>query len=157
MKSYCANMISESAPKRVTTMPAKGSNARRAVPRAMPRILPKKKKRFRLDRELKLDRYDQKLLDAAVLKQAIDDIRIRVDRVPRKERRACTRLILKGARWLFTNPHPGHVFSPVRIAERLGVDYRRLALCVFESLPSARQDKILKALRRDGPCTLTAA
>jgi hypothetical protein len=150
-------MISGSAPKRVTTTQARGSNAQRAARRATPRILPKKKKRFRLNRELKLDSYDQKLLDVAVLKQAIADIRLRIDRVPRKERNACTRLILKSARWLFTNPSPEYVFSPMCIAERLGVDYRRLALCVFESLPSARQDKILKALRRDGRCTLTAA
>lgn len=157
MKSHCANMISESAPKRVTTTQAKGSDALPAVRQAMPRILPKKKKRFRLDRELKLDQHDQKLLDVAVLKQAIADIRMQFDRVPRKERNACTRLMLKSARWLFTSPCSEYVFSPMCIAVRLGVDYRKLALRVFESLPPARQGEILKALRRNACCVLTAA
>jgi len=105
------------------------------------------------------DRHSQKLLDVAVLKQALLDIRLRIDGVPipRRRRRAYTDLMLDAARWLFANRHPEHVLSPMRISERMGVDYRKLALRVFDSLPPARQNQIREALRHYPVCILKAA
>ena len=85
--------------------------------------------RCRLTGEPLADRRSQRLLDVAVMKQALLDLRPRTDgfRMKRKEQEVSIDQMLDAARWLFTNWHPGHVFNPERICQRLGVDTRKLA------------------------------
>lgn len=145
-------------------MPARRSGAILAVRRALLTIWQamtasnRKQRRSRLwAGEAQPDSHSQRLLDIAVLKQALLDVRLRIERVPRREREACTAVMLDAARWLFANRHPLHILSPVRIAERMGVDYRKLAWRVFESLPPARQVEIREGLRHYTTCVLKAA
>ncbi len=103
----------------------------------------------RLPGEPVADKRSQRLLDVAVMKQALLDLRLPTDgfRTKRKERDECIDQMLDAARWLLTNRHPGHVFSLGRICERLGVDVRKLAALVFEALPATRQHEIRMGLR----------
>jgi hypothetical protein len=114
--------------------------------------------RGRLPGEPLADRRSQRLLDVAVMKQALLDMRLRTDgfRMKRMEQEACIDQMLDAARWLFTNWHPGHVFNPERICQRLGVDTRKLAQCVFEALPAERQAEI-RARLEHYQCSLLPA
>lgn len=105
--------------------------------------------RRRLPDELGADKRSQRLLDVAVMKQALLDLRLRTDgfRMKRKEREECIDQMLDAARWLFTNRHPSHVFNVERICQRLGVDVRKLAARVFEALPVERQSEIRLGLQ----------
>lgn len=106
-----------------------------------------------------MDRYSQTLLDVAVIKQALLDLRLRTDgfRMTADEQDEYVDRMLEAARWFFVNPHPVHVFSPQRICERLGVDVRKLAARVFENLPAERQDEIRVGLQHYRCSLLVAA
>ena len=105
------------------------------------------------------DKRSQRLLDVAVMKQALLDLRLRTDgfRMKRKEQEECVDQMLDAARWLFTNWHPGHVFNPERICQRMGVNVRKLSTHVFEALPAQRQDEIRVGLRHYRCILLPAA
>ena len=118
-----------------------------------------RRRRGRLAGEPVTDKRSQRLLDVAVMKQALLDLRLRTDglRMKRKEQEECIDRMLDAARWLFTNWHPGHVFNPQRICQRIGVDTRKLAKHVFEALPSERQDEIRVGLQHYRCSLLPAA
>jgi hypothetical protein len=105
------------------------------------------------------DKYAQRVMDIAVLKQALLDLRLPTDgfRMKREEQEENIDRMLDSARWLFTNRHPGHVFNPERICQRLGVDLRKLAKRVFEALPVQRQDEIRVGLQHYPYVLLPAA
>lgn len=118
-----------------------------------------RRRRGRLCGEPVTDKRSQRLVDVAIMKQALLDLRLRTDgfRMRRKEQEECVDRMLDAARWLFTNWHPGHVFNPERICQRIGVDTRKLARRVFEALPVERQDEIRVGLQHYRCSLLPAA
>jgi len=96
-----------------------------------------------------LDHDMQRLLDTAMMRQAVLDLAMPIDGadMTSHETRACRELMLSAARWLFTNRHPYHVFNPERLCQRLGVDVRKLGAQVFAKLPIERQKTIREGLQ----------
>ena len=113
----------------------------------------------RLPGEPKPDRYTQRLLDVAMMRQAVLDLKMPIDGagMKRHEKRECREQMLSTARWLFTNRHPQHVFNPERLCQRRGIDVRRLSAQVFAKLTSERQEEIREGLRHYRCAFLPAA
>jgi hypothetical protein len=95
------------------------------------------------------DRDTQRLLDAAMMRQAVIDLKMPIDGHGLKshQKREAREQMLSAARWLFTNRHPYHVFNPERLCQRLGVDVRKLGAQVFSMLPVERQIAIREGLQ----------
>ena len=119
------------APKNKRTAPSRRSRSRRLPGEPLP------------------NRDTQRLLDVAMLRQAVIDLKMRIDGadMESKEGQECLELMLSTARWLFTNRHPEHVFNPGRLCQRLGVDVRKLGAQVFANLPADRQEAIREGLQ----------
>jgi len=95
-----------------------------------------------------MDRYAQRSLDAAVMKQALTDLQLSTNGITtRRLRREGIDQMLDAARWLFANPDPMHLFSPTQSCQRLGIDVRKLTARVFAKLSTERQQEIRIALR----------
>ena len=105
------------------------------------------------------DRDTQRLLDAAMMRQAVMDLTMPIDGhgLKSSQKREAREQMLSAARWLFTNRHPHHVFNPERLCQRLGVDVRKLGAQVFAKLPMERQEVIREGLRHYRCAFLPAA